>query len=126
MLDLGTLGGANSEGLGINASGQATGYIENSNGTHRAFLYSAGTMADLNSLISPSSGWVLEEGHGINDLGQITGFGEIGGQHHAFLLTPVPESSTWLMATLGARPACGSCVGGAVRRLLQLNNDLLN
>ena len=42
-------------------------------------------MVDLNSLIDPSSGWVLSEANGINDLGQIVGGGSLG----AFILTPL-------------------------------------
>ena len=101
MHDLGTLGGADSDGYGINASGQITGYSETTgNAASDAFLYENSQMFDLNSLIPPSSGWVLEQGNGINDLGQITGYGTVGGQTHAFLLTPVPEPSTFLLASL--------------------------
>jgi hypothetical protein len=53
-------------------------------------------MIDLNSLIDPLSGWELTGGYAINDAGQITGSGRIGGQSHAFLLTPVPEPSAWV------------------------------
>ena len=53
----------------------------------------------------PGSGWILEQGLAINDAGQITGSGTIGGQTHAFLLTPVtvaevPEPGT--LALMGA------------------------
>ncbi len=51
-------------------------------------------MVDLNTLISPSSGWTLTAAGGMNDLGEIAGYGTIGGVTHAFLLTPVPEPST--------------------------------
>ena len=69
--------------------------------TFHAFLYSNGTMTDLNNLISPSFGWTLESATAINDNGQIVGYG-LGpsGQTDAFLLTPVPEPST--LALLGA------------------------
>jgi probable HAF family extracellular repeat protein len=43
MSDLGTLGGTDSEGFGINASGQVTGHSYTSgNGTDRAFLWTSG------------------------------------------------------------------------------------
>jgi hypothetical protein len=58
-------------------------------------------MVDLNSLISPLSGWVLDRGFGINDVGQITGIGVIGGEQHAFLLTPVPEPGALALMALG-------------------------
>jgi len=49
-------------------------------------------MYDLNSLIDPSLGWVLQEATGINDSGQIVGYGTgPSGQTDAFLLTPTPS-----------------------------------
>ena len=89
MHDLGTLGGFPGEGLGINASGQITGYSYTIGweGQH-AFLYSGGSMVDLNTLVGPASPWTLTAGQAINDLGQITGYGKIGGETHAFVLSP--------------------------------------
>jgi probable HAF family extracellular repeat protein len=96
MTDLGTLGGSASGGYGINASGQVVG---TANG--RAFLYSSGVgMTDLNDLI-PLSGWTLKEARAINDIGEIVGQGTIGGETHAFLLTPIPEPSSVVLAALG-------------------------
>ena len=47
-------------------------------GAAHAFLYSGGTMIDLNSFISPRpSEWTLAYAKGINDSGEITGYGEI-------------------------------------------------
>ncbi|MBC8139061.1 MAG: hypothetical protein H8F28_24570 [Fibrella sp.] len=48
---------------------------------------------NLNGLIAPDSGWVLEKAHSINDVGQITGRGYYTNpagekQYAAFLLTP--------------------------------------
>jgi probable HAF family extracellular repeat protein len=102
MHDLGTLGGTGSGGSGINASGQVTGGAQTTgDAAVHAFLYDiVHGMVDLNSLINPSSGWVLDSGNAINDLGQITGNGAIGGQTHAFLLTPVPEPSSLVLASL--------------------------
>jgi len=109
MHNLGTLGGFNSYGIGINASDQVVddSYLAGDSAFH-AFLYSlqheflasGGVMVDLNSLISPLAGWTLERADAINDADQITGFGEIGGETHAFLLTPVPEPSAFLSAVL--------------------------
>ena len=58
-------------------------------------------MVDLNTLIDPLSGWELSAATAINDAGQITGYGVIGGQNHAFLLTPVPEPTTLALLALG-------------------------
>jgi probable HAF family extracellular repeat protein len=103
MHDLGTLGGTNSNALyGINDLGDVVGWsdIAGDAATH-AFLYSGNAMADLNSLIDPSLGWTLTQARSINDVGQIAGIGTIGGQTHAFLLTPVPEPSGVLIVGLG-------------------------
>ena len=82
--DLGTLpGDLSSQALGINAAGQVVGWSGS-----RAFLWQAGTMADLNGLIPHDFGWVLARATGINDAGQIVGSGLIDGQRRAFLLTP--------------------------------------
>jgi probable HAF family extracellular repeat protein len=105
--DLGTLGGDQSFGNGINARGQVTGYSYPA-GTFvgHAFVWDPATgMRDLNDLVAPGTGWILEGGSGINDAGQIAGSGTIGGERHAFLLTPVtvaevPEPGT--LALMGA------------------------
>ena len=63
MTDLGTLAGAlvASWGLSINDSGVVVGYSDYQS-TYHAFVYSGGKMKDLNKLISPGSGWVLDPG----------------------------------------------------------------
>ena len=64
-------------------------------------------MTDLNTLIDPSSGWMLEEATGINDNGWIVGYGynSATGRYDAVLLTPIPEPSAFALL---ARPRpCG-------------------
>ncbi|MGH8319125.1 MAG: PEP-CTERM sorting domain-containing protein [Steroidobacteraceae bacterium] len=108
MTDLGTLGGSGSEGFGINDSGEVTGYSLTSGGFEDAFLYSNGTMQDLNSLIGNADQYVtLEEGFGINDSGQIVavGYDSQLSEDLAFLLTPastsVPEPGTLALLMAG-------------------------
>lgn len=63
----------------------------------RAFLYTDELgMQDLNDLLLPSdrAEWTLHRAFGINDVGQITGSGVIGGQSHAFLLSPISLRDT--------------------------------
>ena len=45
---------------------------------------------DLNTLIDPKSGWVLEVATAINNSGQIVGFGYINGMERGFLLSQAP------------------------------------
>jgi probable HAF family extracellular repeat protein len=104
LTDLGSLGG-NSAGYAINSFGVVVGYSEipPGPGTARAFVYDT-QMRDLNLLIPPGSGWLLSAAYDINDAGQIVGNGTIGGQGHAFLLTPiaVPEPGALVLASLAA------------------------
>ena len=91
------------ENQSINDSGQVVGRsnIAGDSAIH-AFLYD-GTegMLNLNDLIPTGTGWELAYAYNINSSGQIVGFGEIGGENHAFLMTPVPEPATLLLLGLG-------------------------
>jgi probable HAF family extracellular repeat protein len=92
LFDLGVLGGLESAANAINNKGQIVGYFTFLNGgatnTH-AFYYDGKTMYDLNVWLPAGSPWTeLTSAQAINDLGQITGYGQIGGQTHAFLITP--------------------------------------
>jgi probable HAF family extracellular repeat protein len=87
VLDLGTLGGATSEALSINDAGQIVGDSMDATGASRAFLYD-GTLMDLNSLIPPGSGWLLQSAQGINNAGRICGFGLLQNPERAYLLIP--------------------------------------
>jgi probable HAF family extracellular repeat protein len=101
--DLGTLGGSNSFALSINALGQAVGQanLYGDAVQHAFFADVTGPLVDLNTLIDPASGWMLSYADGINDSGQIAGTGTIGGQTHAFLLTPTPEPAGLSLLALG-------------------------
>lgn len=82
-----------SEAYAINNAGHVVGTSGDSSGRPRAFLYD-GTIKDLNDLIDNALGWTLTHASDINNSGQITGYGTIGGEEHAFLLTPIPEPGT--------------------------------
>lgn len=111
VINLGTLGGNSSNGVGINDRGQVTGDSVTSSGEDHAFLYDHGTMYDLNNLVTnlASAGFVsLGEGFNINNHGQIVGDGTtLNGDFRAFLATPdppmasVPLPSTAALLSLG-------------------------
>ncbi len=90
------------DAFAINNKGVIVGAASPYNGSH-AFVFSSGTMQDLNSLIDPTLRVTLEKATGINDSGMIICNGtNASGQADAFLLTPVAEPSTLTLLGAGA------------------------
>lgn len=122
ITDLGTLDGlalSSSLANDINNDGLIVGEsrLNTYSSPPRAFIHDGTVIADLNGLIDPLAGWVLESAQAINSSGSIVGYGSYGGQIRAFLLTPgsiangVPEAATWAMMLSGF-----GCAGFALRR----------
>ncbi|HRI11773.1 MAG TPA: immunoglobulin domain-containing protein [Verrucomicrobiota bacterium] len=90
MEDLGTLGGTESEAVGINDSGVIVGRAQRADGQWRAMIYQGGAMVDLNTLVPAevSATTVLIRANGINNLGQILVDGVKDGATNAIVLMP--------------------------------------
>ncbi len=112
MTDLGTLGGPDSQALAINDFGQMVGWAQSGNASYEAFLYTNGSMYNLNNFLVNRGPYVLYEAVGISDRGQIiaeASNAKLGGSYE-LLLTPtsrrssVPEPGTLalMLAGLGA------------------------
>lgn len=91
--DLGALTGNASEAVALNGDASTVvgrAQVPSKTGalSYHAFVWSKGTMRDLNDLVPAASGWVLEEATGVNDAGQIVGSGTYQGQRRAYLLEP--------------------------------------
>jgi probable HAF family extracellular repeat protein len=87
VVDLGTLGGANSFAYGINDEGSVVGYSYDAFGQQKAFVWTGGMLFDLNTLLD-AEGWSLTAAYGINASGQIVGSGYYNGLSAAFRLDP--------------------------------------
>jgi probable HAF family extracellular repeat protein len=96
--DLGAYPGAiGASANGINSTGQIVGnagfpvqsYHPFKPGKHVPFVVKNGTLTDLNTLVSPGSGFTITGAYGINDSGQILcNATNASGAEHAVLLTP--------------------------------------
>src|SRR5438309_2308414 len=70
IIDLGTLGGANSMAVAVNATGQVVGLSDNTTGALRGFSWTAaGGMVDLGTF-----GGSLSSATALNDSGQVVGY----------------------------------------------------
>ena len=78
-----------------------------------ATLWQQGQIYDLNDLVAPGSGWLLQGATAISSNGLIVGYGIHDGVQSAFLLQAdgVPEPASWALMLIGF-----GAVGGALRR----------
>jgi probable HAF family extracellular repeat protein len=96
--DLGNFSGAVATvAYGINRSGKIVGtayfpvksYHPYRPGKHVGVIFTNGAVVDLNTLITPNSGFTMTDATAINDAGQIAGDAtNASGNEHAVLLTP--------------------------------------
>ena len=94
--------------LDINENGQIVGLEFLPNFSEGALLWNAdGTFVELSDLTEvQAAGWTqLNTAVGINDRGIIIGTGRINGETHGYVLTPVPEPSTYAFMLFGLASA---------------------
>jgi len=95
VTDLGTMGGTEEFGEGINDLGQVVGFgYTANNASQEAFLYASGATTVLNQALATGSGVQLQFASAINDTGQIVGGGTFYGLSGAYLLTPLTGLKT--------------------------------
>jgi len=114
--DLGSLGGNETQPDALNNLGDIVGIsalTSSSNATFDPFLYSNGTMIDLNNpgasnitITGLNANDTIQTATGINDGGQIVGtFLPASGNVHAYLLTPTSEATPPTVNSLTPRIA---------------------
>jgi probable HAF family extracellular repeat protein len=98
--------------LDINNHGQIVGRaavtIDPDHYGYHGFLWTGAGLVDLNTLIDPTSGWVITDASGINDAQQIAATACLGGvitgdcrAVRLDLVSAVPEPGSWAMLGLG-------------------------
>ncbi|MDT5038052.1 MAG: hypothetical protein QOE03_3237 [Micromonosporaceae bacterium] len=102
-INLGTVDGiTRNRANAVNAAGQIVGTADPECvpcAPPRAWLWQAGTITALDTLLPAGSGWTLRQANGINDRGQIVGAGIHNGHMRGYLLTPA------FSATVNFQPA---------------------
>jgi probable HAF family extracellular repeat protein len=140
MQDLGTIPGfVNYYATAVNDSGVIVGSMDDApvgpfgglNGvTEHAFVWEDkdqngpddGDLRDLNDLIPPDSGWVLQRATGINNAGQITGMGTFDGVRKAFRLTLI-DNTPPSMTNCSVMPASRTAAGGDFTLSVDVSDD---
>jgi sulfatase modifying factor 1 len=109
--------------LSINDTGTAVGYTIGPSGWS-GYLWSPLTGGLDSTALGSFPGWELDYFTDINDSGQIVGRGSKDGVYGAaFLLTPVPEPSTWALGLMAI--ACGGWVAWRKRKRSPVNRSLV-
>lgn len=90
----------------INRHGEVVGYASGSGYAFAAIWDELNGAQDLATLVQHNSGWKLEGATGINDRGEIIGYGLYDDRVRGFLLTPIPEPTSFAIAVIAAAACC--------------------
>jgi probable HAF family extracellular repeat protein len=82
IVDLGTLGGSETQPVALNERGEVTGWSRTPDNAQHAFLFANGKMLDLGTL-----GGSISRGNAINDDGEVAGTASTASSTHGFLYT---------------------------------------
>lgn len=110
MTDVGSFGGLNLDVSDINERGAFVGSADTLDRPRVGYISFGGELIDLNTLIDPASGWVIEGATGINDLGQIVANACRNfecGSVRLDLVSAVPEPGMALMLLPGVLAVAG-------------------
>ncbi|MGH3074697.1 MAG: hypothetical protein ACRDQC_07220 [Gaiellales bacterium] len=106
LTDLGTLGGTDGEGLGVNDSDVVVGDSTTMSGARHAFRWQAGTMHDLGTL-----GGTTSVARSVNGSGEIVGWADNpAGRARAFRIQGGPMTG---LGTLGGAESVADAVNGS-------------
>jgi probable HAF family extracellular repeat protein len=125
LTDIGTLGGSYSTAFGINTAGQIVGSATTvGDAALHGFLYSGGTILDLNNMIGSASGWTINNASAINDNGQILANATFtDGSSHSVRLDP-PTLSAQILTGLLSDPSLALTAGQVSSLSDKLSNVL--
>ena len=68
------------------------GWADTGRNAQHAFLYSNGSILDLNNLVDPNSGWTLTAAQGSNDFGWTADYSSLNGQIHALVMSAMSDA----------------------------------
>lgn len=93
------------------SSGVAVGwFISQLDGSTHALVNTAEGTSDLNDLVTPGTGWNLDQAFAVNAAGSIAGNGRLNGQPRPFRLTRVPDAGDTTAPTITALSATPSTI----------------
>lgn len=96
-----TFAGSETSNIEAISAGVAVGwFISQFDGSTHAVVNTEAGSSDLNDLVTPGSGWTLDQAFAVNADGSIAGNGRLNGQPRPFRLTRVPEAGDTTAPTI--------------------------